>query len=68
MEFDPRRNQSPTAKNLNSVLNTVNDALRLGFAVVLLTEAMPPVNVQPGDGERAERGNAVARGSSNGKG
>lgn len=37
------------------VLNTVKDGLRLGFAVVLLTEAMRAVNVHPGDGERAER-------------
>jgi nicotinamidase/pyrazinamidase len=36
------------------VLNTVKDALRLGFKVVLLTEAMRAVNVHPGDGARAE--------------
>lgn len=35
------------------VLNTVNDALRLGYAVVLLLDAMRAVDVQPGDGERA---------------
>lgn len=36
------------------VLNTVKDALRLGFKVVLLTEAMRAVDVHPGDGARAE--------------
>ena len=36
------------------VLNTVKDGLRLGFAVVLLTEAMRAVNVRPGDGTHAE--------------
>jgi nicotinamidase/pyrazinamidase len=36
------------------VLNTVKDGLRLGFAVVLLTEAMRAVEVHPGDGARAE--------------
>lgn len=36
------------------VLNTVKDGLRLGFKVVLLTEAIRAVNVRPGDGARAE--------------
>lgn len=35
------------------VLNTVNDALHLGYAVVLLIDAMRAVDVQPGDGARA---------------
>jgi len=35
------------------VLNTVNDALAEGFAVILLTSAIRAVNVNPGDGERA---------------
>jgi nicotinamidase/pyrazinamidase len=35
------------------VLNTVKDALRLGFSVMLLLEAMRAVDVQPGDGARA---------------
>lgn len=35
------------------VLNSVLDALQLGYAVVLLTNAMRAVNVQPDDGERA---------------
>ncbi len=36
------------------VLNTVRDALRLGYEVFLLTDAIRAVNVQPGDGLRAE--------------
>ena len=36
------------------VLNTVKDALKLGFEVVLLTDITRAVNVKPGDGERAE--------------
>lgn len=35
------------------VLNTVRDALREGFAVVLLEDAIRAVNVQPEDGARA---------------
>ncbi len=35
------------------VLNTVKDALALGYAVVLLTDAVRPVEAAPGDGERA---------------
>ena len=35
------------------VLNTVLAALDLGFEVVLLTEAMRAVEVEPGDGQRA---------------
>ena len=37
------------------VLNTVLDALRLGFEVLLLLDAVRAVDVKPGDGERAER-------------
>jgi nicotinamidase/pyrazinamidase len=36
------------------VLNTVRDARRLGYAVMLLTDAIRAVEVQPGDGTRAE--------------
>jgi nicotinamidase/pyrazinamidase len=36
------------------VLNTVNDACRLGFDTFLLRDAIRAVNVQPDDGERAE--------------
>ena len=36
------------------VLNTVRDALRLGFTVFLLADAIRAVDVQPGDGKRAE--------------
>lgn len=35
------------------VLNTVQDALRLGYAVMLLVDCIRAVDVQPGDGERA---------------
>ncbi len=35
------------------VLNTVKDARALGYDVVLLTDAVRAVEVQPGDGERA---------------
>jgi nicotinamidase/pyrazinamidase len=37
------------------VLNTVRDAVREGFSVLLLKDAIRAVNVQPGDGARAER-------------
>jgi len=36
------------------VLNTVRDALRLGYRVLLLADAIRAVDVQPGDGQRAE--------------
>ncbi|HTN94029.1 MAG TPA: nicotinamidase [Gallionella sp.] len=36
------------------VLNTVRDALRLGYKVLLLGDAIRAVDVQPGDGQRAE--------------
>ena len=36
------------------VLNTVRDALRLGYEVSLLADAIRPVDIQPGDGLRAE--------------
>ncbi len=35
------------------VLNTVKDALALGYTVLLLADAVRAVEVQPGDGERA---------------
>ncbi len=35
------------------VLNTVLDALRLGFRVLLLVEALRAVDAEPGDGDRA---------------
>jgi len=37
------------------VLNTVRDALALGYQVLLLTDAIRAVNVHPGDGENAMR-------------
>jgi nicotinamidase/pyrazinamidase len=36
------------------VLNSVRDALQLGYEVMLLTDAIRAVDVQPGDGPRAE--------------
>lgn len=36
------------------VLNTVRDARRLGYEVMLLADAIRPVDVQAGDGQRAE--------------
>lgn len=37
------------------VLNTVRDALKLGYEVLLLGDAIRAVEVQPGDGQRAEQ-------------
>ncbi|MBI2312253.1 MAG: nicotinamidase [Betaproteobacteria bacterium] len=37
------------------VLNTVKDAVRLGYTVLLLQDAIRAVNVQPDDGTRAEQ-------------
>jgi len=37
------------------VLNTVRDARKAGFEVLLLRDAIRAVNVKPGDGEHAER-------------
>ncbi|HZU84848.1 MAG TPA: nicotinamidase [Polyangiaceae bacterium] len=37
------------------VLETVRDARALGYEVVLLRDAARPVDVRPGDGERAEQ-------------
>lgn len=37
------------------VLNTVRDALRLGYQVLLLGDAIRAVDVRPGDGLRAEQ-------------
>jgi len=37
------------------VLNTVRDARKAGFEVLLLQDAIRAVNVKPGDGEHAER-------------
>jgi len=37
------------------VLNTVRDALQLGYEVLLLADAIRAVDVEPGDGLRAER-------------
>jgi len=36
------------------VLHTVRDALKAGFEVLLLEDAIRPVDVKPGDGARAE--------------
>ena len=35
------------------VLTSVEDALRLGFQVVLLVDAIRPINIHPTDGGRA---------------
>jgi nicotinamidase/pyrazinamidase len=37
------------------VLNTVKDARRLGYEVVLLRDAIRAVDVNPGDGDRAQK-------------
>ncbi len=37
------------------VLNTVRDAIGLGYQVLLLGDAIRAVDVQPGDGQRAEQ-------------
>lgn len=37
------------------VLNTVRDALKLGYQVWLLSDAIRAVDVRPGDGQRAEQ-------------
>lgn len=37
------------------VLNTVRDALRFGYEVLLLGDAIRAVDVRPGDGQRAEQ-------------
>ncbi len=37
------------------VLSTVRDALKLGYRVLLLADAIRAVDVQPGDGQRAEQ-------------
>jgi nicotinamidase/pyrazinamidase len=37
------------------VLETVRDAIARGYQVVLLRDAVRPVDVHPGDGQRAER-------------
>jgi nicotinamidase/pyrazinamidase len=39
---------------------TALDAVRLGFATTVLTDAIAAVDLQPGDGERALRGVAEA--------
>jgi nicotinamidase/pyrazinamidase len=44
------------------VLNTVRDAIRHGFEVVLLEDAVRAVDVRPGDGDRA-RGEMVRLGA-----
>jgi nicotinamidase/pyrazinamidase len=36
------------------ILNSVRDARKLGYDVLLLADAIRPVDVQPGDGQRAE--------------